>query len=136
MPRSSIIACWDTLSAQLDDKRSRLVTLAAEYRVSWSAVISHALTLELITRREFDQLASQRPTAADRHELGVRLDEELRPVALAPAFAQAAVRAYRRGVIRADRAVELLRGTISAEDLRLPQELPMEAPAPEFGRLG
>jgi Zn-dependent peptidase ImmA (M78 family)/transcriptional regulator with XRE-family HTH domain len=136
MPRSSIIVRWDTLSAQLDDKRSRLVMLAAEYRVSWTAAISHALTMELISRRELEQLANQRPTAADYHELGVRFGEELRPVALAPAFAQAAVRAYRRSVIGADRAVELLRGTISAEDLPPHKEIPMEALAPEFDHLG
>jgi Zn-dependent peptidase ImmA (M78 family)/transcriptional regulator with XRE-family HTH domain len=136
MPRSSVHARWAELSAQWDDTRSRLVVLAAEYRVSWSATISHALTLELISRGEFELLKGQRPTPADYFEVGIRCEEELRPIALAPAYSQAAVRAYRRGVITADRAVELLRRTVTAEELPRPHEMPIEALAPEFEDIG
>lgn len=136
MPRSSFRARWSELSAQWDDPRHRLIALAAEYRVSWSAAVSHALTLEVITRGEFELLKVRRPTTGDYLEVGVRFDEELKPIALAPAYSQAAVRAYRRGVISADRAIELLRRTVTAEDLPRPYEMPIEALAPEFEKLG
>ena len=132
MPRSSIDTRWAELSTQWDDPRSRLIVLAAEYRVSWSAMISHALTLELISRVDFELLKVQRPTPADYFEVGMRFEQELKPIALAPAYSQAAVRAYRRGVISADRTVELLRRTVTAEELPRPYETPVEAFAPEF----
>jgi hypothetical protein len=132
MPGSSVRARWEELGPQFDDARRRLVILAAEYRVSWSAVISQAVNLELITRDEFGLLEVRRPTPADYLETGVRFEEELRPVALPPLYSQAAVRAFRRGVISADRAVELLRGTVTVDDLPKPFEVPIEALAPEF----
>jgi len=132
MPGPSVRGRWAELSAEWEDPRSRLIVLAAEYQVSWSALISHAVTLELITRTEFELLQVRRPTVADYLEVGVRFQEELQPIALAPAYSQAAIRAYRRGVISADRAVELLRGTIVADELPQPQEAPIEALVPEF----
>lgn len=132
MPGASFRARWTELSTQWDSPRQRLVVLAAEYRVSWSAAISHALTLELISRGEFELLQTRRPARGDYFEVGARFNEELRPIALAPAYSQAAMRAFRRGVITGDRAIELLRRTVTVEDLPRPHEMPIEALAPEF----
>ena len=132
IPRISARRRWDELSAEWEDPRARLIVLAAEYRVSWSAAISHGVTLELISRGDRNLLEVRRPTPADYFETGVRFEEELRPVSLAPAYSRAAVRAFRRGVVSADRAVELLRGTVTADDLPRPYETPIEALAPEF----
>jgi Zn-dependent peptidase ImmA (M78 family)/DNA-binding XRE family transcriptional regulator len=136
MPRSSIQSRWAELSREWESARHRLIVLAAEYRISWSAAISQAVTLELISRSDFELLRTQRPAAGDYIEVGVRFEEELRPVALPPAYSQAAVRAYRRGVISADRAVELLRRTVTAEELPPPHETPLEALATEFDDIG
>jgi len=135
MPRSATQARWAELSTEWDDPRHRLIVLAAEYRVSWSAAVSHAVTLELISRNDYDSLRTQHPTAGDYLELGIRFTEELRPTALAPAFAQATVRAYRRNVISADRAIELLRRTITVDDLPTPHEIPIDALVSEFDDL-
>lgn len=132
MPRQGVTHRWGELSEQWDDPRLRLIALAAEYRVSWSAVVSHALTLELISRSDFEALQTRRPTPADYFELGVRFTEELQPVALPLAYSQAAIRAFRRGVISADRTVELLRSTVSADELPRPHEIPIDALAPDF----
>jgi Zn-dependent peptidase ImmA (M78 family)/transcriptional regulator with XRE-family HTH domain len=132
MPRASFQARWTGLSEQWNDPRRRLVVLAAEFRVSWSAAVSHALTLELISRTEFEVLKVRRPSPGDYLEVGARFDEELRPEALPPAYSQAAVRAYRRGVISGHRAIELLRRTVTIEDLPRPHEMPIEALAAEF----
>ena len=136
MPRASVGSRWAQLSTQWDDPRTRLIVLAAEYRVSWSALISHAATLGLISHPQLELLQVRRPTPADYLEVGIRFEEELKPIALAPAYAQAAVRAYRRGVISADRAVELLRQTVTVEDLPRPHETPIVALAPEFEDIG
>ncbi|MFY1695975.1 MULTISPECIES: hypothetical protein [unclassified Solwaraspora] len=84
--------------------------------------------MELIYRAEFDLLQVQRPTAGDYLEVrGVRFVQELQPSALAPAYTQAAMRAYRRGVISADRVVELLHRTVTLDDLPSPHPMPIEA---------
>ncbi|WP_317494090.1 XRE family transcriptional regulator [Haloechinothrix sp. LS1_15] len=136
MPGASVRKRWSELSEEYEDVRTRLIVLAAEYRVSWSAAISHATTLGLIDQTEFAALQSRRPTRADYFELGVQLTEELQPTALAPSYSQAAVRAYRRGLISSDRAVELLRETVAREDLPRPHETPVEALSTEFQSIG
>ncbi|MDG4768004.1 hypothetical protein O7632_28500 [Solwaraspora sp. WMMD406] len=121
MPGLSVRSRCAELSGEWEYPRQRLFVLAAEYRVSWSAAVSHAYTLELISRAERDLLHVQRPTVGDYLEVrGVRFVQELQPPALAPAYAQAVVRAYRRGVISADRVVELLHGTVTLDDLPTP----------------
>lgn len=132
MPRTSMRQRWKELSTEWEDPRTRLVVIGAEYRVSWSAIVAHAVNLELITQSDRKLLEAMRPTRADYFETGARFDEELRPIELAPEYAKAAVRAFRRGVISDDRAIELLRGTITVDDLPRPHEMPMEALAPEF----
>nr|MDT0658950.1 ImmA/IrrE family metallo-endopeptidase [Micromonospora sp. DSM 115978] len=136
MPGQSMRSRWEELSDARETPRHRLIALAAAYRVSWSAAVSHAHTLGLLSRAEFDILKHQRPTAGDYLEVGVRFEEELRPVALPPAYSQAAMRAYRRGVISADRAVELLRRTVSTDELPTPQRMPIEALTAEFEDVG
>lgn len=131
LPRSSMVSRWEELSGD-DDSRRRLIQIAAEFQVSWSAVISHAATVGLISRDELGLFEVRRPTPADYFELGIRFETELEPVSLPAAFSQAAIRAFRRGVISADRVVQLLRGTLVEDDLPRPHELPIEALAPEF----
>jgi Zn-dependent peptidase ImmA (M78 family) len=136
MPDSSIRSRWAELSTEWEDPRTRLVVLAVEYRVSWSALISHARTLDLISRADFEVLQTRRPTPADYFEAGVRFEQELSPIALAPAYSQAAIRAYRRGVISADRVIELLRRTVTVDELPPPHETPIEALTPDFESIG
>lgn len=132
MPRSSFRTRWTKLSDQCGDARRRLIVIAAEYRVSWTAAVSHARTLGLISRTDFESLKEHRPTRADYYELGIQFKEELDPIALSPAYSQAAVRAYRRGVISADRTTELLRNTVTADDLPRPLDTPVDALMTEF----
>lgn len=135
MPRSSVSQRWNDLSADIDDVRRRLIVIAAEYRVSWTAAISQAVTLGLITRDQFGLLEVRRPTPADYFELGVRFETELEALSLSLAYSQAALRAYRRGVVSADRVVQLMRGTLTHDDLPRPYDVPMAALASEFEEL-
>jgi hypothetical protein len=68
--------------------------------------------------------------------LKARFEEELRPRSFAPAYLQAAVRAYRRGVIKVERAAELLRWTVDIEEFLPPPEFHIEELATEFDELG
>jgi Zn-dependent peptidase ImmA (M78 family)/DNA-binding XRE family transcriptional regulator len=131
LPRLVVRRRWDELAGEWQ-ARERLIVLAAEFRVSWTAMISHAATLGLISKDERDLLETRRPVAGDYIETGVRIDEEMRPVALAPGFSQAAVRAYRRGLISGDRAVELLRRTVTVDELPKPFDTPIDALVCEF----
>lgn len=135
LPRADVQARWTELAREYEDPRSCLIVLAAEYRVSWSAAVSQAACLDLISRAEVEPLKMRRPKYADYFALKVRFVEELQPISLAPAYSQAAVRAYRRGLITVDRAVELLRRTVGAEDLLPPPEDHIESLAREFDDL-
>lgn len=136
LPRGSVTTRWNELASDWDDHRMRLVVLAAEYRVSWSAVISHAYTLGLIDHLEHDVLRVRRPVAGDYVEVGISFVEELAPVSLPSTYAQAVIRAYRRSLISATRAVELLHRTLTREDLPQPAEAPIESLTREFEELG
>lgn len=130
---SSVRQRWEALTGA-EDERSALIRIAAEYRLSWSAACSHACNLGLIDADQRGVLQQRRPTTVDYVELGISFGEELVPPRIPQAFAQATLRAYRKNKIGADRAVELLRGTISADDLPAPYELPMEGLGVDFDR--
>lgn len=132
LPRGSVTARWNDLAPEWEDHRMRLVVLAAEYRVSWSAVVSHAVTLGLIDRGEHDALQVRRPTTGDYIETGVTFVEELTSGSLSPSYAQAVIRAYRRSLISATRAVELLQGALTREELPQPAGVPIESLTSEF----
>lgn len=132
LPRGSVTTRWDELASDWEDHRMRLVVLAAEYRVSWSAMVSHAVTLGLIDHGEHDVLRARRPVTGDYIETGISLVEELAPLAMPPLYAQAVVRAYRRSLISATRAVELLYKTVTREDLPQPSEAPIASLTREF----
>lgn len=136
LPRGSVTARWNDLALDRDDPRMRLVILAAEYRVSWSAMVSHAFTLGLVDRGEHDALQARRPVAGDYLEAGMMLVEELVSVSLPSVYSQAVVRGYRRSLLGAARAVELLHGTLTRDELPQPAEAPLESLAREFEELG
>lgn len=136
LPRASMTARWHDLACEWQDHRMRLVVLAAEYRVSWSAMVSHARNLGLIDRGELDLLQARRPVPGDYAETGIRFVEELTPLpALPTSYAQAVMRAFRRSLISATRAVELMHGTLTREDLPQPTEAPIESLRREFEEL-
>jgi Zn-dependent peptidase ImmA (M78 family)/transcriptional regulator with XRE-family HTH domain len=132
LPRRSVTARWNDLAPEWEDHRMRLVVLAAEYRVSWSAMVSHAVTLGLIDRSEHDALQVRRPATGDYVETGVTIVEELTSGSLSPMYAQAVIRAYRRSLISAARAVELLHGALTRDDLPQPAGAPIESLTSEF----
>jgi len=131
MPRESLLSRWQVLDGRVDP-RSAAIALGAEYGVSWTAVLVHLRNLELIDARVHERLERVRPTKADYLEGGVTLHEELAPPAVPPRFAQAVIRAFKRHKISRGRALELLHGAATAEDLPAEDRVPLESMRAQF----
>jgi transcriptional regulator with XRE-family HTH domain len=98
--------------------RSQLVELAAGYRVSWSLALrqaGYAGVLDLDSQRT---MARIRPTRSEFLDaLGWAPQPDLDSIRVPPGYAHAVLEALRRSAITPSRAVELMRGQISLDDL-------------------
>lgn len=131
MPRESVISRWTELDGS-ENPRQVAIILGAEYGVSWSAAIGQLRNLNLINTAIHDQLIALRPTKFDYIDGGVALREEMAPPQIPPRFGQAVVRAFKRHKISRGRALELLRGTISMEDLPMEDNVPVDSMRAQF----
>jgi Zn-dependent peptidase ImmA (M78 family) len=98
--------------------RDRLVELAARYRTSWSLTLKQADRARVVdadTRRRLNQSA---PTRVEFLEaVGWTPQPDLDAVRVPPGYAHAVLEAWRRDLVTAARAVELMRGQIRQDDL-------------------
>ncbi|GIH78027.1 hypothetical protein Plo01_44560 [Planobispora longispora] len=62
LPRSSLTTAWNASSEGI---RTRAIRLAAEYRVSWSALCAQLKNLGLVREPERQMLLEQRPLPSD-----------------------------------------------------------------------
>lgn len=131
LPREALVSRWHTLNRG-DDPRGAMLTLAVEYRVSWSAVCAQCSRFELIGPGQYEELKGRTPTLADHMELGLRIVEELPSPSLSPAFTRAALAAHRKNLLGADRVIEMLRGTLGSDGLPPSDEIPLQAYASEL----
>jgi Zn-dependent peptidase ImmA (M78 family)/DNA-binding XRE family transcriptional regulator len=126
LPRESAVRDWKAWGGPVDS-RPAAVRIAAEYRLSWTAVCTQLETLELVDRQVGADLRRRPPTRLDLTELGVFVVEELAPPSVSPEFSRAVKRAYVGQKITASRATELLRGTAEEHDLPAPEVVPLDA---------
>ncbi|WP_369374650.1 helix-turn-helix domain-containing protein [Promicromonospora sp. Populi] len=114
-PRAGVADVW----RQYDywSTRDRALAVGAEYRLSWSATVGQLSNLNLIERGEFDALSQDEPRAGDYLRLGLSWPDDLAGPYLSPGFAAACINAYASGQLTADRALELLRGTLTEAGL-------------------
>ncbi|MFF7248502.1 helix-turn-helix domain-containing protein [Embleya sp. NPDC008237] len=117
---------WSELTLKYE-KRSSAIILGAEYRVSWSLLLFRLRELSLITGSDLRVLDSRSPTRADYLEAGVRVEEELVAPEVSTGVLQAAIRAYKKHKISAERAVEIARGAVTVDELPARDEIPLEA---------
>ncbi len=98
--------------------RDQLIGLAARYRTSWSLAIrqaAHAGVLSPQARRDW---VRSTPTRSEFMEaVGWAPQPDLEAIRVPPRYAHAVMEAWRRGLLTATRAVELMHGQISAADL-------------------
>lgn len=132
MPRQGVVDAWQRHRAADLDDRAALVAVAAEYGVSWSAACAQANRFGLIEDRDYDVMRDRRPTRPEYLELGVKPRNDLVAPHLPTLFSQAVLRAFRGNKITGSRAVELLRGTIDADELPEPHGIPMDALRSDF----
>lgn len=98
--------------------RPWLVTFAARYRTSWSMAVRQAAWTGLIDSATARSLRSANPTRAELMEaLGWAPQVDLESVTVPPSYAHAVMQAWDRALVTSDRAVELMHGQISLEDL-------------------
>lgn len=131
MPREALLARWQELDGRTKP-RLAAIKLGAEFGVSWTAVLGHLCNLGLLEGGVREQLEVDRPTRADYVEGGVILREELVPPAIPPGYGQAVMRAYKRHKVSAERALELLRGTLHVNELPARAQVPMESMRAQF----
>jgi Zn-dependent peptidase ImmA (M78 family)/DNA-binding XRE family transcriptional regulator len=126
MPRDAVLGRWRALGGDREPRQAALV-LGAEYGLSWTATCAQLCNLGLIDDAGRQRLEHDRPRKADYIEGGVVLRNDLDPPAVPPMFAAAVVRAFRRHKLSAARAVELLRGTVAADELPAEDAVPIES---------
>lgn len=98
--------------------RPWLVSLAATYRTSWSMAIRQAVSTGLVDEAAARVLRAANPTRAELMEaLGWVPQVDLESVTVPPSYAHAVMEAWNRDLITSDRAVELMHGQITVDDL-------------------
>jgi hypothetical protein len=124
---------WRAVAGQ--DARLAAVTVSVRFRASWTATCSQLRNLGLIDAAEREQFAAAPPSAADFIALGERWEAELHAPAVPPEYGKRVLSAYQAGRLSASRTVELLRGTVTLEDLAEQRAVPLESLRREFDHL-
>ncbi|MFD6095436.1 helix-turn-helix domain-containing protein [Nocardiopsis flavescens] len=114
-PRSGVAEVWRRNSGW--NTRDRALAVGASFRLSWSAAVGQLRNLGLISQDERRHLGREEPKFGDYLRLRLSWDNELSSPYISPAYASACLNGYTSGRLTADRTVELLRGTLSAEEL-------------------
>ena len=132
LPRASVTARWRRGDGGF---REKAIRLGVEYRVSWSALCHQLRDFGLVDETEHRELMASPPTRADYLELGMGFVEELYPPTVPTGYARAVLGGYRSGKLGANRTIDLLWGSIAAEDLPELAPLPREAFQRDFDPL-
>ena len=114
-PRAGVTLVWN--EHQEWGIRDRALAVGAEFRLSWSAAVSQLRNLELIDGDQHRNLSEHEPRRGEYLRLGFAWTEELGAPYLSPAFTAAVINAYLSERLTADRSIELLRGTLNADQL-------------------
>jgi transcriptional regulator with XRE-family HTH domain len=114
-PRTGVVNVWNDRGRW--SARDRALAVGSTFRLSWSAAISQLRNLNLIEYEEFRILRDRDPRSGDYVRLELFWDDEPKSPYLSPGFAAACVEGYTSGRLTAARTIELLRGTMTRDDL-------------------
>ncbi len=114
-PRAGLQAAWNQHPSW--PARDRALAVGASFRLSWSAAISQLRNLDMIDRETYRQLGESEPKRGDYLRLGFTWVEELARPYVSPGFAAACVNGYMSGQLTSERVIELLRRTLTEDDL-------------------
>jgi Zn-dependent peptidase ImmA (M78 family)/transcriptional regulator with XRE-family HTH domain len=117
-----LLPSQDLVSALSDapenEFRARLIAVAADYRISWSAAVVRARQCGLITAETAQRLRADTPMRGDfLAVMGHEPQPDLELGEHGPQWKRAVLSAHREGLITAARVVELLRGGLTIEDI-------------------
>jgi Zn-dependent peptidase ImmA (M78 family)/DNA-binding XRE family transcriptional regulator len=126
LPRADVSRRWEALAGAAD-RRNAAIHIGVEFGVSWSATCSQLRNLQLISPAEREQLIGQPPSWVDYVERELAVREELSPPQVPPGYAAAVAKAFRKNQLGASRAMELMRGTLGADDFPSQGKVPLDA---------
>ncbi len=123
MPRTAVSRIWNDTAP--DGHRRAALTLAAQFRTSWTASCNQLSNLGFIRRPELETLKRVEPTVGDYLALGETWTPELEAPSVPVGYTRKVLAAYVAGRITEERTIELLRGALTAEELptRIPETL-------------
>ena len=100
------------------EQSDTLLRLAAEYRVSWRAAVRRAVDAEVIPGSRQEALRRWAPTRGDLvRVVGREVPPDLEPGSTGPRWTKAVLDAYAAGELGARRALQLLGGRFSEDQL-------------------
>ncbi|MEW2066178.1 XRE family transcriptional regulator [Streptomyces sp. NPDC007346] len=117
LPAQDVERAWQEVT---EAKRIRpaMLALAASYRVSWSAVVNRVRNLGLIDSAEARRQKANSPTRGDfLAVLGEQPIPDLEPGATGKLWRKAVLSAWEAGAITAPRAIDLLYGALTMDEL-------------------
>ncbi|ASU84770.1 DNA-binding protein [Nocardiopsis gilva YIM 90087] len=101
-----------------EERRYFLVRLSAAFRVSWGLAIAQVRRTGLMDPDELRELRTRTPTDVEfKDALGWKPQPDLASVRVPPRYASAVVAALQANLITPARAVEMMRGQVSTEEL-------------------
>lgn len=118
MPGDDLRDRWEGWLATPDETwRDAAVRAASHYGADMATLARRLLEVGLVSRGRADGIRGVTTKQADIVEKNLVVRDELAPVSLPRPYEQAVLRLYRREVITADRALDLLRDTFDQDSL-------------------
>lgn len=115
LPEAGLRASWSQHMAS--DVRDKAVVVASAFRVDMSTLARRLDELGMLAGGDLDDIRKSKTTKADIVEMNLFVPDDLGAESLPRPFQRAVVRAFKDEKISRVRALELLRGTYSDDDL-------------------
>lgn len=129
-PRSAVLREWHRESSS--SPRDRALRVAADFQLSWSAALNHLVTVGVIDTAARERLLAQRPRRGDYRRLRLDLVGDLEPPYLPPGFTSGVLEGFVDGVLTRARTLDLLRGTLTDDELPDQRQPTMDVLAQAF----
>ncbi len=127
IPPDSVEPQWMQLREEGCDVRLAAVRMASTYRVDMATLARRLREAGVVSAADADRVRATRTTRADIVDFDLLVHEELEPPAVPLIYEKAVLDLYRSEDVSADRALELLLGTWSVDDLPQLPTLPEDA---------
>jgi transcriptional regulator with XRE-family HTH domain/Zn-dependent peptidase ImmA (M78 family) len=114
-PRAGLHMVWSEHDDWSD--RDRALAVGATYRLDWPATLGQIKNVGIIDSDSYRTLGESEPRLGDYLRLGFSWTDELASGYLSPGFVSACVKGYFDGKLTKSRSLELLRGTLTGQDL-------------------